>query len=88
MFGLPYNFYGVGVLLISFPRIGLLWWMDLGSKSKSKNPWPIWIITLDMSTKCQGEPMQISWNLCMIQTKFIKIKIQEDFMCFKSSFFP
>jgi hypothetical protein len=33
---------------------------DLGSKSKSKNPWPILIIPLDMSTKCQGEPMLIS----------------------------
>jgi len=35
-----------------------------------------------MSTKYQGEPMQISWNLCLIQTKFIKIEIQEDSMCF------
>jgi len=48
----------------------------------------MWIPPLDMSTKYQGEPMQISWNLCLIQTKFIKIEIQEDSMCFKSSFFP
>jgi len=67
----PYNCYGVGVLLNRFPMIGLLWWMDLGSKFKSKNPWLIWITLLDMSTKYEGEPMQISWNLCLIQTKFI-----------------
>jgi hypothetical protein len=48
----------------------------------------MWITPLDMSTKYQGEPMQISWNLYLIQTKFIKIEIQGDSMCFKSSFFP
>ena len=41
-----------------------------------------------MSIKYQGEPMQISWNLCLIQTKFIMIEIEGDSMCFKSSFFP
>jgi hypothetical protein len=33
---------------ISFPGISLLWWTNLGSKSKRKNPWPIWIIPLDI----------------------------------------
>jgi len=32
----------------------------LGSKSKGKNPWPIWIIALDMSIECQRETVQIS----------------------------
>jgi hypothetical protein len=35
----------------------------------------MWITPLDMSIKYQGEPMQISWNLCLIQIKFIKIEI-------------
>jgi hypothetical protein len=47
----------------------------------------MWITLLDMSTKYQGEPMQISWNLCLIQIKFIKIEIQGDSMYFKSTFF-
>jgi hypothetical protein len=27
---------------------------------KERTYWPIWIIPLDMSIECQGEPMQIS----------------------------
>jgi hypothetical protein len=56
--------------LISFPRINLLWWTNLGSMSKKKELLANMDHTLGMSTKYQGEPMQISWNLCLIQTKF------------------
>jgi hypothetical protein len=55
---------------ISFRWISLLRWTNLGSKSKEKEPLANVDHTLDMSTKYQGELMQISWNLCLIQTKF------------------
>jgi hypothetical protein len=56
---------------ISFPRISLLRWTNLGSKSKNKEPLANVDYAFDMSTKYQGWPMQISWNLCLIQTKFV-----------------
>jgi hypothetical protein len=42
---------------ISFPRINLLWWSNLGLKSKKKEPLANVDHTLGMSTKYQGEPM-------------------------------
>jgi hypothetical protein len=43
--------------LISFPRINLLWWTNLGSKSKKKELLANMDHTLGMSTKYKGEPM-------------------------------
>ena len=56
MFGLPYNCYGAGVFLGYVSYDEQTWIGNL----KRNNPWLIWITPLDMSTKYQGEPMQIS----------------------------
>jgi hypothetical protein len=51
---------------ISFPRVNLLRWTNSGSKSKKKESLANVDHNLNISTKYKGEPMQISWNLCLI----------------------